>query len=283
MKQMQKRVLTARRYKFDLSKRTLIMGVLNVTPDSFSDGGQFLNCDTACKRALQMEKEGADIIDIGGESTRPGSLSVCLRDEIARIMPVISKLKNKLKIPVSVDTTKYEVALAALKEGVSIINDISGLSSDKRLATLCAEYSAGLVIMHIKGRPFSMQRNPVYKDLLREVSGYIRSRIKAVQAAGVKRENIVIDPGIGFGKRLKHNLEIIRNIDYFKKIGFPLMIGLSRKSFIGKLLDLKVEERLVPTIAVNAIAVYNGADIVRVHDVKEAAAAAKIAHSIRKI
>ncbi len=283
MKQMQKRILTARRYKFDLSKRTLIMGVLNVTPDSFSDGGQFLNCNTACKRALQMEKEGADIIDIGGESTRPGSLSVCLKDEIARIMPVISKLKNKLKIPVSVDTTKYEVALAALKEGASIINDISGLSCDKRLATLCAEYSAGLIIMHIKGSPRTMQRNPVYKDLLREVSGYIRRGIKIAEAAGVKKENIVIDPGIGFGKRLKHNLEIIRNIDYFKKIGFPLMIGLSRKSFVGKLLDLKVVNRLVPTIAVNAIAVYNGADIVRAHDVKEAVAAAKIAHSIRKI
>jgi len=283
MKQMQKRILTARKHKFDLSKRALIMGVLNVTPDSFSDGGQFLNPNTACKRALQMEKEGADIIDIGGESTRPGSLSVCFKDEIARIMPVISKLKNRLKIPISVDTTKYEVASAALKEGASIVNDISGLSCDKRLAMLCAEYSAGLVIMHIKGRPRTMQRNPVYKDLLREVSGYIRGGVRVAQTAGVKRESIIIDPGIGFGKRLKHNLEIIRNIDYFKKIGFPLMIGLSRKSFIGKLLDIKTGERLVPTIAVNAIAIYNGADIVRVHDVKEAVAAVKIAHSIRRI
>lgn len=259
------------------------MGVLNVTPDSFSDGGQFLNCDTACKRALQMEKEGADIIDIGGESTRPGSLSVCVKDEIARTIPVIIKLKNKLKIPISVDTTKYEVALAALKEGVSIINDISGLNNDKRLALLCAEYSAGLVIMHIKGRPRTMQKNPVYKDLLKDISAYIRIGIRVAESAGVKRENIVIDPGIGFGKSLGHNLEIIKNIDYFKKIGFPLMIGLSRKSFIGRLSGLKVEERLVPTIAANAIAVYNGADIIRVHDVKEAVTAAEIAYSIRSI
>jgi len=280
---MQKRILIARRHKFDLSKRTLIMGVLNITPDSFSDGGQFLNCDTACKKALRMEQEGADIIDIGGESTRPGSLSVCPDDEIARIIPVISQLKNKLKIPFSVDTTKYEVALAALKQGASIINDISGLSYDKRLAALCAEYCAGLVIMHIKGKPRTMQRNPVYKDLLSDISKYIRRGIRIAKAAGVKKESIIIDPGIGFGKNLKHNLDIIRNIDYFKKIGFPLMIGLSRKSFIGAISRSNVEDRLVPTVAANAIVVYNGADIVRVHDVKEAVVAAKIARSIRCI
>ena len=278
---MQKRILTARRYKLDLSKRTLVMGVLNVTPDSFFDGGQFLRPSAACKRALQMEKEGADIIDIGAESTRPGSLSVSVDDEISRVMPVISKLKGAIKIPISVDTTKYEVASAVLKEGVSIINDISGLSNDKRLATLCAEYSAGLVIMHIKGKPRTMQKNPVYKNLLSEISKHIRESIKIARDAGVKKESIIIDPGIGFGKRLKHNLEIIRNIGYFKKIGFPLMMGLSRKSFIGTLSALGVEDRLAPTIAVNAIAAYNGADILRVHDVKEAVAAVKIACSIR--
>ena len=278
---MQKRILTARKYKFDLSKRTLVMGVLNVTPDSFFDGGQFLRPCAARKRALQMEKEGADIIDIGAESTRPGSLSVSVDDEISRVMPVISKLKGAIKIPISVDTTKYEVASAVLKEGVSIINDISGLSNDKRLATLCAEYSAGLVIMHIKGKPRTMQKNPVYKNLLSEISKHIRESIKIARGAGVKKESIIIDPGIGFGKRLKHNLEIIRNIGYFKKIGFPLMMGLSRKSFIGTLSALGVEDRLAPTIAVNAIAAYNGADILRVHDVKEAVAAVKIACSIR--
>ncbi len=278
---MQKRILTARRYKFDLSKRTLVMGVLNVTPDSFFDGGKFLKAGIARKRALRMEKEGADIIDIGAESTRPGSLSVSADDEINRIMPVISNLKHALKIPISVDTTKYEVASAALKNGASIINDISGLSNDKRLATLCAEYSAGLVIMHIKGKPRTMQKNPVYKNLLCDISESIRKSLKIARSAGVKKESIIIDPGIGFGKRLKHNLEIIRNIGYFKKIGFPLMIGLSRKSFIGTLSALGVEDRLPPTIAANAIAAYNGADILRVHDVKEAVAAVKIARSIR--
>ena len=230
-----------------------------------------------------MEREGADIIDIGGESTRPGALSVCPNDEIARIMPVVSKLKNRLKIPLSVDTTKYEVALAVLKQGASIINDISGLSYDKRLAALCAEYRAGLVIMHIKGKPRTMQRNPVYKDLLSDISKYIRRGVRIAKAAGVKKESIIIDPGIGFGKKLKHNLEIIRNIDYFKKTGLPLMVGLSRKSFIGAIFGANVEDRLVPTVAANAIAVYNGADIVRVHDVKEAVAAVKIARSIRSI
>ena len=278
---MRKRILTARRHKFDLSKRTLVMGVLNVTPDSFSDGGKFLNCSAACKRALQMEREGADIIDIGGESTRPGSLGTCLEDEMARVIPVMKKLKGRLKIPVSVDTTKYEVALAALKQGASIINDISGLRNDKRLASLCADYSAGLVIMHSKSRPLTMQKNPVYKDLLKDITNYILKGIRAAETAGIKRESILIDPGIGFGKRLKHNLEIIGNIDYFKRIGFPLMIGLSRKSFIGKLSALNTNERLVPTIAANAIAVYNGVDIVRVHDVKEAVLAVKIARSIR--
>ena len=278
---MRKRILTVRRHKFDLSKRTLVMGVLNVTPDSFSDGGKFLNCSAACKRAFQMEREGADIIDIGGESTRPGSLGTCLEDEMARVIPVMKKLKARLKIPVSVDTTKYEVALAALKQGASIINDISGLRNDKRLASLCADYSAGLVIMHSKSRPLTMQKNPVYKDLLKDITNYILKGIRAAETAGIKRESILIDPGIGFGKRLKHNLEIIGNIDYFKRIGFPLMIGLSRKSFIGKLSALNTNERLVPTIAANAIAVYNGVDIVRVHDVKEAVLAVKIARSIR--
>jgi len=257
------------------------MGVLNVTPDSFFDGGKFLRSSAACKRALQMEREGADIIDIGAESTRPGSLSVSADDEINRIMPVISKLKHALKIPISVDTTKHEVASAVLKEGASIINDISGLSNGKRLATLCAKYSAGLVIMHIKGKPRTMQKNPVYKNLLSDISECIRKSLKIAKKAGVKKENIIIDPGIGFGKRLKHNLEIIRNIGYFKKIGFPLMIGLSRKSFIGTLSALGVEDRLAPSIAANAIAAYNGADILRVHDVKEAVAAVKIACSIR--
>lgn len=241
-----------------------------------------MDCDTACKRALQMEAEGADIIDIGGESTRPGSLSVPLDDEIGRVAPVVSKLKKRLKIPISVDTTKYEVALACLREGASIMNDVSGLCSDKRIASLCAEYSAGIVIMHMKGNPRTMQRNPAYKDLLAEILKHIRRGIKIAESAGVKRESIAVDPGIGFGKRLKHNLKVIASIDFFKQEGFPLLIGLSRKSFLGELTGLKAGDRLVPTVAAEAIAVYNGADIIRTHDVKEAVAAVKIAKALRR-
>ncbi len=279
---MLKRVLTARRYRLDLSKKTLVMGVLNVTPDSFSDGGEFLNRDAACDKALLMGREGADIIDIGGESTRPGAKGVSVREELGRVIPVLKKLKPKLKVPVSVDTTKYEVALEALKHGASIINDISGLRNDTRIASLCAKYSAGIVIMHIKGKPRTMQKNPSYKNLLREISRYIKKGTDIAGAAGVRKESIIIDPGIGFGKKLKHNIEIIRGIDYFKKAGYPVLIGLSRKSFIGELTGLEAKERLMPTLAANAIAIYNGADIIRVHDIRESVAAARTAEAIRE-
>lgn len=259
------------------------MGVLNVTPDSFSDGGEFLGREAACGRALKMQDEGADIIDIGGESTRPGSLSVSTEEELKRVIPVVRRLRKKLKIPISVDTTKFKVAEAALEEGASIINDISGLRYDEEIASLCATYQAGLVIMHIKGKPRTMQKRPVYKDLLGEIRQYIDKAIKTARKRGVKRQNIIIDPGIGFGKTLKDNLIIIKEITFFKRLGFPVLMGLSRKSFIGKILRLDVEGRLIPTVAANALAIYNGADIIRVHDVGEAVMTTRIVDAITKL
>ena len=257
------------------------MGILNVTPDSFSDGGRFLILKRAYKRALQMEKEGADIIDIGGESTRPGSLSVSVDEEIRRVLPVIKKLKGKLTIPISIDTTKYEVAEAALSEGASIVNDISGLRVSCDMALLCAKYKAALIIMHMKGSPGSMQREPVYKDILKEIKSFLTDSADIARASGLKKENIVLDPGIGFGKTLTHNLKILNKIAYFKQIGYPILIGLSRKSFISKLLKVDLKNRLIATVAANALVVYTGADIIRVHDVKEAVATVKLATAIK--
>jgi dihydropteroate synthase len=279
---MRKKILKIRRHRFDLSKRPLVMGVLNVTPDSFSDGGKYLDIKSACKRAMQIEKEGADILDIGGESTRPGSLLVSIDDELNRIMPVIERLKDKLKIPISVDTNKYEVARCALKQGACIINDISGLHGDKRLASLCAKHSAGIIIMHMRGKPRTMQKRPFYNNLLKDIADYLKEGIAAALSAGIRRESVVIDPGIGFGKTLRHNLSIIKNIDYFRQSGYPLLIGASRKSFLGRVTGLDTGQRLAPTIAVNAIAVYCGADIIRVHDVRESIAALKMADCIKK-
>ena len=279
---MQKKILKIRRHRFDLSKRPLVMGVLNVTPDSFSDGGKYFNIKSACSRALEIEKEGADILDIGGESTRPGSLPVSLNDELSRVIPVIRRLKNKLKIPISVDTSKHEVARQSLREGACIINDVSGLHGDRRLAGLCAEYSAGIIIMHMKGCPRTMQKKPSYDNLLNGITDYLKQGIAIALAAGVRKESIVIDPGIGFGKTVKNNLSIIKNIDYFKQTGYPLLIGVSRKYFLGSITGLDTDERLIPTISANILAAYYGADIIRVHDVKESIAALKVAHAIKE-
>lgn len=278
---MSQKILRCRQYRLDLSKKTHIMGVLNITPNSFSDGGRFQEPGDAYKRALQMAREGADIIDIGGESTRPGSLGVSAEEELKRVIPVLKRLKRSLKIPISIDTTKLKVAEAALEEGASIINDISGLRGDERLASLCAGCSAGLVIMHMKGTPSTMQKRPSYKNLLEEIRLYLEKGVKIAEAHGVKRENIIVDPGIGFGKRLRDNLRLIRELSFFKGLGLPLLIGLSRKSFIGKILKLEVDKRLIPTVAANAAAIYNGADIIRVHDVKEAVMTARVVDAIK--
>lgn len=262
---------------FEIGKRTIIMGTLNVTPDSFSDGGKFYSTDVAVKHAIQMEKEGADIIDIGGESTRPGSKAISLNEEMNRVIPVVEELVKKIKIPISVDTYKSEIAKKALDLGASMINDISALRGDKNLASVVADYNVLICLMHMKGEPRNMQVNPVYDDAVREIHDFLKERSEYAISSDIKKEDIIIDPGIGFGKRtgkgIEDNCEILRRLSELKDLGFPIMIGASRKTFIGNICGddkpLPVIDRLEGSLAAACLAVANGANIVRVHDVKE--------------
>jgi len=273
---MQKFRLQCGNKKLDLSSRTHIMGILNVTPDSFSDGGEFYQPEQAIERGIQMAEEGADIIDIGAESTRPGAEPISTEEELQRLVPVLEGLLKKVAVPISIDTYKSSVAETALKAGAHIMNDISGLRFDLQMKDVVAKYRVPVVIMHIKGEPRNMQQNPYYDDLIGEIYGYFDESIRIAEGAGIKRENIIIDPGIGFGKRLMDNYEILRRLYEFQGLGCPILIGPSRKSFIGKVLDLPPDQRLEGTIAAVAIGIQNGAHIVRVHDVKEISRACRI-------
>jgi len=265
----------------DIGRRTCVMGVLNVTPDSFFDKGRFFDKKKAVHRALEMAHEGADIIDIGGESTRPGSAGASAAEELKRVLPVVEAVAAKAGVPVSVDTRKSEVAEEALKAGASVINDISGLRHDREMAGVAARYGAGLIVMHMKGAPENMQENPSYGDLIGEITGSLRESIDIAKQAGVAEDNIIIDPGIGFGKTVEHNLMILNRLGEFKSLGRPICVGVSRKAFIGKLLGgVPPEARLSGTLAACAIAIMKGADILRVHDIKEAKEAATVADSI---
>lgn len=265
--------------RYDFSARTHIMGVLNVTPDSFSDGGHYASVDGAVRRALDMVEEGADFIDIGGESTRPGSDPVGTEEEIRRIVPVIERLAAATDVPLSVDTCKAGVARFALAAGAVVVNDITGLHHDDAMAGVIAQASASVVLMHIRGTPRTMQSDPRYEDLIGEVNRYLDEGITRAQAAGIGQ--IIVDPGIGFGKTVGHNLEILRNLSEFRRPGFPLLVGPSRKSFIGTILDLPVGERLEGTAAAVAVAIMNGAHIVRVHDVRAMTRVARVVDAIR--
>lgn len=243
------------------------MGILNVTPDSFSDGGQYHSIEAALARARTMVEEGADIIDVGGESTRPGALPVSAAEEEQRILPVIEALGRQLRVPVSVDTYKSGLARLALQAGASIVNDISGLTFDSGMMEVVRDGAAGVVIMHIKGTPRDMQRDPHYDNVVAEVIEFLqRQKERAVQA-GIHEGAIVIDPGIGFGKRLQDNFTILHELGQFRQIGSPILVGPSRKSFIGATLDLPVDQRLEGTAAAVSAAILNGANIIRVHDV----------------
>lgn len=255
----------------------LIMGVLNVTPDSFSDGGRFFDREAAVERAENMEKDGADIVDIGGESTRPGAEEVPLKEELSRTVPVIEGIREITDVPISIDTYKSEVAERALDAGADMINDISAARFDPELARVAAERKVPLVLMHMQGTPQTMQENPTYDDPVREIIQFLEERINKAQELGVERKNIVVDPGIGFGKRLKDNYEILRRLEEFGGMDNPLLLGTSRKSFIGDTLNLPPEERLEGTIASNVVGIIRGADILRVHDVKEMHRAKQIA------
>ena len=265
---------------YTLGLRTWIMGVLNITPDSFSDGGLFFSKDQAIQRGLTLIAEGADILDIGGESTRPGSESVTFEKERRRVLPVISALRKKTDALISIDTTKAEVAHAALDEGADMINDISAGRNDHGMFSLAAEKNIPLILMHMQGTPKTMQDSPHYKDLFCEIKEFFEERIRAAHDAGVSEEKIIIDPGIGFGKTLSHNLALIRNLDFLNPLGRPICIGTSRKSFIGKILDLPTQERLEGTIASCILSLLNGAHILRVHDVAAVKRAVRVAEVI---
>jgi dihydropteroate synthase len=252
----------------DLSSRTHIMGIINVTPDSFSDGGDFLNAEAAIEQTVKMAEQGADIIDIGAESTRPGADPVAVDEELSRLLPVIEGIKRETLTPISVDTYKSNVAEAVINSGADIINDISGLRFDAEMKNIVAKYNTPVVIMHIQGEPKNMQINPHYDDIMGEIFYYLAESIKIAKQAGLKN-SIIIDPGIGFGKRLNDNFEILRRLSEFQGLDCPILVGPSRKSFIGNVLDLPPDQRIEGTAAAVAIGIQNGAHIVRVHDVKE--------------
>jgi dihydropteroate synthase len=265
-------------------ERTLVMGVLNITPDSFSDGGQFFFFDQAIAHAEQMIDEGADMIDIGGESTRPGSEFVSVEEELRRVLPIIDRLAAKTSVPISIDTTKAAVARAALQAGAEIVNDISALRFEPGLADEVAKVNAGLVLMHSRGTPKTMQQLPPAEDIMTEVVDGLRESIELAQQHGVDLESIAIDPGIGFGKTVEQNVELIAKLDQLARefADFPLMIGTSRKSFIGKLVDgAPADQRLYGTIASTVASVMRGAHIVRVHDVKAAVEAVRVFDAIK--
>ena len=273
-----------------IGQRTLIMGILNITPDSFSDGGQFFTLDSALAQAEQMISEGADIIDVGGESTRPGGEPVSVEEEIKRVVPVVEALALRSSVPISVDTTKSEVARAALEAGAAIVNDISALRFDFYVADAVARASAGLVLMHSRGTPATMHRLPPVADIMHEVTHGLRASVNMAERRGVKRESIVIDPGIGFGKSQEQNLELIAKLDQLIAAfpDYPLLIGTSRKSFIGRILadesgtPAPAEDRLHGTLATITAAILKGAHIVRVHDVKATLETIRVTESIRE-
>jgi dihydropteroate synthase len=267
----------------DLSSRTHLMGVLNVTPDSFSNGGKFLKVEDAIRCGIKKAEEGADIIDVGGESTRPGSDSVTIKEELSRVIPVIEALSKEIDIPVSIDTYKSEVAKRALEAGAEMINDISALRFDPEMKEVASEYQVPIVLMHIKGTPKNMQENPYYDDVIKEITKYLKESIQMAKDVGIQEEKIIIDPGIGFGKRLEDNLNILKNLRKFSILNCPILVGPSRKSFIGKILDLPVEERLEGSLAALAVSIMNGANIVRVHDVKQSKRVAGIVNAILSV
>jgi len=278
-----KNILKIAKKSFDLKKETVIMGILNTTPDSFFDGGKYSNLKDACVRVDDIVREGAHIIDVGGMSTRPGSKPTSINEEIERTIPLINYIKNNHDILVSIDTCRSEVAERAIEEGADIINDISGLNCDEKMKQVAAQSEAGLVLMHMKGTPENMQNNPAYEDVIGEIYEFLLKQTEIAVKAGVKRENIIIDPGLGFGKEPEHNFKIIKKLSDFKSLGYPVLAGASRKSFTGLLLSLSSQDRLEGSLAAATLCVLNGADILRVHDVKETIRTISIVKAVQNI
>lgn len=269
-------------YVLDLSQRTHVMGILNVTPDSFSDGGRYLEVDKAVEHALQMAREGADIIDVGGESTRPYSQKISENEELDRVIPVIEALSKELAIPISIDTYKGAVAKASLKSGASIINDISALRFDPLMASIAAQAGAPLILMHMKGTPQDMQENPVYEDVFSDILGFLKNAIARAIKAGIREDLIIVDPGIGFGKTFENNIDIIRGLTRFASLNRPVLLGTSNKAFIGHILGKESHERETGTMATIAAGVMNGAHIVRVHNVGKAVETVRVIDAIKR-
>ena len=260
--------------------KSIVMGILNTTPDSFSDGGQFVAVDSALAQALKMHSEGADIIDVGGESTRPGAKSVSTIDEINRVIPVIKAIRKQSDVLISIDTSKPEVMSEAVKAGANIINDVNALRAQGAL-DVCAQLAVPVCIMHMQGEPRTMQNEPVYDDVITEIKEFFEQRIDACIKAGIKRENIILDPGFGFGKTLEHNLQLLKRLDEFQVLELPVLVGLSRKSMLGKIInDSAPDNRLYASIAAAVLAGVNGASIFRVHDVKATVDALKVCDAL---
>jgi dihydropteroate synthase len=265
----------------ELGRRTLVMGILNITPDSFSDGGQFADYERALSRAFELISAGADILDVGGESTRPGSAPTLLRVELERVIPIIRAVRESSDIPISIDTNKSEVALQSLAAGADIINDVSSLRFDPGMARAAAESGAPVILMHMLGIPRTMQVNPVYESVISEIIAFLEERMKFAVQNGIERSQIIVDPGIGFGKTVTHNLNIIRDLDSFSCMDRPILLGASRKRFIGKVLGRPESERELGTAVVNAFGIAAGAHILRVHDVAFHREAVDLAEAVR--
>ncbi|MGL5881545.1 MAG: dihydropteroate synthase [Xenococcaceae cyanobacterium] len=273
--------LKIKQHIFDWGKRTYLMGILNVTPDSFSDGGEFNKIESALSQARQMLNNGVDFIDIGGQSTRPGAEQISLEEELNRVIPVIQALRQESSIPISIDTTRANVASAAIAAGADLVNDISGATFDSNMLSVVAKLEVPIILMHLRGTPQTMQQLTDYEDLVGEISQFFASRIEFAIAAGIKRDRIIIDPGIGFAKNCQQNLELLKRTKEFQKLGVPILIGTSRKSFIGHLLNKSnPKERVWGTAATCCAAIASGADILRVHDVKEMYDVCRVADAI---
>ena len=273
-------ILRAGQFEFTFPRPALVMGIVNVTPDSFFDGGRFLDAEAAVAHALQLVEQGAEIIDVGGESTRPGAAPVAESEELRRVMPVIGQLAGRIKVPISIDTLKPGVARAALAAGASIVNDIAANRADGALGRLVAEARAGYVCMHMQGTPQTMQANPVYSDVALEVGEFFRERIRRLNDCGMSREQVILDPGIGFGKTVEHNLQLLGAARSFADLERPVLLGVSRKSFIGKLLGAELAARLPGALACACLAIAAGVQIIRAHDVAETVQAVRMTEAV---
>ncbi len=266
--------------KLQIGANALIMGIVNITPDSFSNDGFYNDIDGVLRHAVELVNDGANIIDIGGESTRPNAAQITEEEEIKRVIPVIKELSQIINIPISIDTYKAKVAAKALDAGAQIINDVSALSADKEMVNVAAANDVPIVLMHMKGNPRTMQKSPDYNDVITEIITFFLETIRNAVRCGIDKNNIIIDPGIGFGKKVHHNLEILNRLRDFKTIGSPILVGSSRKSFIGKITNKPADKRLLGSLATVAIAITHGANIVRVHDVKETSETVKICNAV---